>query len=52
MSKKKEVQFQRDEFEIGYEEYIFPNGEKYLGEWKDGRHHGQGTFTFKMEVSI
>ena len=45
MSKKKEVLFQRDEFEIGYEEYIFPNGEKYLGEWKDGKQNGQGTFT-------
>ena len=20
-----------------------PNGDKYLGEWKDGKHHGQGT---------
>ena len=46
MSKKKEVLFQ-DEFEIGYEEYILPNGEKYYGELKDGRCHGQGTITFK-----
>jgi len=47
MSKKKEVLFQRDEFEIGYEEYILPNGEKYYGELKDGQCHGQGTITFK-----
>jgi len=25
--------------------YVFPNGLKYVGEFKDGRYHGQGTFT-------
>lgn len=24
----------------------FPSGEKYVGEFKDGKFHGQGTFTF------
>jgi len=24
----------------------FPNGDKYVGEWKDGEYHGQGTFTY------
>ena len=24
---------------------IFPNGNKYIGGWKDGRWNGQGTFT-------
>ncbi len=23
-----------------------PNGDKYLGEWRDGKHHGQGTSTY------
>ena len=22
------------------------NGGKYVGQWKDGKQHGQGTFTF------
>ena len=25
---------------------IFPNGDKYVGEWKDGKPNGQGTTTF------
>ena len=24
----------------------FPNGDKYVGEWKDGKYHGQGTYTY------
>ena len=23
----------------------YPNGSKYVGEWKDGERHGQGTYT-------
>jgi len=26
--------------------YLWENGTKYMGEWKDGKKHGQGTFTF------
>ena len=26
--------------------YIWENGTKYLGEWKDGKKHGQGRFTY------
>lgn len=26
--------------------FIFPNGEKYVGQFKDGKFHGQGTSTF------
>ena len=24
----------------------YPNGDKYVGEWKDAKKHGQGTYTF------
>ena len=24
----------------------YPDGEKYVGEWKDGEKHGQGTYTY------
>jgi hypothetical protein len=27
---------------------IFPNGDKYVGEWKDGERNGQGTFTWSI----
>jgi len=26
--------------------YTWPNGHKYVGEYKDGKKHGQGTLTF------
>ena len=26
--------------------YIWENGSRYVGEWKDGKKHGQGTYTF------
>ena len=29
----------------GFGIMIFPNGNKYIGGWKDGRWNGQGTFT-------
>ena len=25
--------------------YTFASGDKYAGEWKDGKYHGQGTYT-------
>lgn len=25
---------------------IYPNGNKYVGEWRNGKHHGQGTMNF------
>ena len=24
----------------------YPNGDKYVGKWRDGRYNGQGTYTF------
>jgi len=29
-----------------YGTYVFPNGDKYVGFFKDDRFHGQGTFTW------
>jgi hypothetical protein len=26
--------------------FTFANGDKYVGEWKDDKQHGQGTYTF------
>ena len=26
--------------------YLWKNGTKYIGEWKDGKKHGQGTYTY------
>ena len=26
--------------------YTYSNGDKYVGEYKDGKRHGQGTYTF------
>ena len=30
----------------GYGTYTYANGDKYVGEWKDDKRYGQGTFTF------
>jgi hypothetical protein len=30
----------------GYGTYNWPDGTKYVGEWKDNRMHGQGTRTW------
>ena len=30
----------------GYGTYTFANGDKYIGEYKDGEIHGQGTLTY------
>ena len=29
----------------GYGTNTWADGEKYVGEWKDGKEHGQGTYT-------
>ena len=46
MSNKKEVLFLREEYGNGQGTYIYPNGEKYVGDWKNGKYHGQGTYTW------
>jgi hypothetical protein len=32
--------------ENGYSAYTWPSGDKYIGEYKDGKMHGQGTYTY------
>jgi len=32
--------------ENGQSTFTFPDGDKYVGEFRDGKFHGQGTFTF------
>ncbi len=36
----------KDEIPNGLGILIFPNGDKYVGSWKDGKRNGQGTVTF------
>jgi len=45
MSNKKEVLFLREEYGEGRGKYTYSHGEKYEGEWKNGKCHGQGTLT-------
>jgi len=35
-----------DGFPEGLGSLTYPDGEKYVGEWKDGKNNGQGTFTY------
>jgi S1-C subfamily serine protease len=35
-----------DVFHNCYGTYTWADGSKYVGEWKDGKQHGQGTYTF------
>jgi len=35
-----------DGFPDGQGTLTNPDGDKYVGEWKDGEYHGQGTFTY------
>tara|TARA_B100000767_G_scaffold45815_2_gene40322 strand:+ start:1195 stop:1365 length:171 start_codon:yes stop_codon:yes gene_type:complete len=32
--------------ENGYGTYIYPSGDKYVEEYKDGKRNGQGTYIF------
>ena len=52
MSNKKEVLFLREEYGEGRGKFTYPNGEKYVGEWKNGKFHGHGTLTLPDELKI
>ena len=46
MSNKKNILFLREEYGDGQGTFTYPNGEKYVGDWKNGKYHGHGTFTY------
>ena len=46
MSNKKEVLFLREEYGNGQGTYTWSDGEKYEGEWVNGKRNGQGTLTW------
>ena len=43
---KRKVLFLKEEYANGQGTYIYPNGEKYVVDWKNGKYHGHGTFTY------
>ena len=45
MSKNLNVIFLREEYGDGQGTFTYNDG-KYVGEWKKGKQHGQGTFTW------
>ena len=47
MFKKKGVLFLREEYGEGFGKYTYLDGEKYEGDWRNGKYHGQGTYTSK-----
>ena len=46
MSNNKNVLFLREEYGDGQGTFTYPNGEKYVGDWKNGKYNGHGTFTY------
>ena len=46
MSNNKNVLFLREEYGDGQGTFTYPNGEKYEGDWKNGKYNGQGTYTW------
>ena len=47
---KNKVFFLREENGDGQGTYTYSDGNKYEGEWKDGKKHGVGTLTFFNNV--
>ena len=46
MFNRKEVLFIKEEYGEGRGTFTYPDGRKYVGDWKNGKFHGQGTYTF------
>ena len=51
MSKNRNVVFLREEYAEGQGTFTYNVG-KYVGEWKNGKQHGQGTFTWFSGDSV
>ena len=47
---KNKVLFLREEYRDGQGTFTYSDGNKYEGEWKDGKKHGLGTLTFFNNV--
>ena len=47
---KNKVYFLREEDGDGQGTFFYSDGDKYEGEWKDGKIHGLGTLTFLNNV--
>ena len=47
---KNKVFFLREENGVGQGTFTYSDGNKYEGEWKDGKKHGLGTLTFFNNV--
>ncbi|MHC4270585.1 MAG: hypothetical protein ACYSTS_19315 [Planctomycetota bacterium] len=45
-AKELNVQIRKGDEIHGQDTYNWPNGDKYVGEWKDGQKNGQGTYTW------
>ncbi len=35
----------------GHGKYTWPDGRKYIGEWKNDKRHGRGTYVITSELS-
>jgi len=46
MSKNRKVIFLRKENGDVQGEFYYPDGSKYVGEWKNGKHHGKSILSF------
>ncbi len=32
--------------------YTYPNGDQYVGQWKDGKKHGRGVYKYKGDGGV
>ena len=46
---KQKVLFLKEEYADGQGKYTYPNGESYVGDWKNGEIHGQGMSKSTLE---
>ena len=46
---KQKVLFLKEEYANGQGKYTYPNRESYVGDWKNGKFHGEGSLTSPLE---